>query len=87
MKHCDICNIDIMKKNWSRHLKTKKHSKNDKIESEIKVRKYKCEHCNLELSSRQNLWRHINRNRCPVLKSIEKKKKNILELLNKLYET
>ena len=29
IRHCDVCNVDIGYKNWSRHIDSKKHKKNE----------------------------------------------------------
>ncbi len=36
-KRCDICNLEISKSNWSKHLKTKKHLDNIQLQENIQT--------------------------------------------------
>ena len=65
--NCIICNYKCCKKfNFNRHLLSSKHSeltKGDKITSKNEQneklnKKYCCENCNREYSSRNGLWKH-----------------------------
>jgi hypothetical protein len=59
-RRCDICNIEISKTNWSKHIKTKKHldavqarrEVNERSDEEIQIKR--CGICNIDVQ--ENVW-------------------------------
>ncbi len=80
-KHCDICNVEISKTNWSKHIKTKKHlegirdSAQREVISDEEVQIKHCGICNVDIP--ENEW--INHLKSPSHKRKTKLIKNILE--------
>ncbi len=82
LKQCDICNKEISKSNWSKHIKTKKHidntllQRNNQNEIQRNNIQKQCEICNILIF--ENEWNDH-------LKSVNHKNKTKL-LQNKLKE-
>jgi len=58
---CDICNKEISKSNWSKHIKTKKHiNNNETYEVENRIQKH-CGICNILLSENE-FYQHLKSN-------------------------
>jgi Zinc-finger of C2H2 type len=57
MYHCDSCNYTTTRQfDYNRHLESNKHIKKN---ISIKVKKYKCEHCNKSYTFNSGLYRHM----------------------------
>ena len=57
-KRCDICNKEISKSNWSKHIKTKKHiNNNETYEIENQIQKHSGI-CNI-LVSKNEFYQHL----------------------------
>ncbi len=54
-RRCDICNLDVSKTNWSKHIKTKKHLEAEQEQREVNVvnvrsdERVQTKHCGLNI--------------------------------------
>lgn len=72
---CSLCNIEFARKdNYDRHLLSKKHITNSKLNSE----ELYCNVCNIKYSSKKDLKRHFGTNK-HLLNNGELKKPNIFD--------
>ena len=53
-KQCTICNIDVSKSNWSKHLKSKKHTNAAAAAIVVHTKLKRCVFCNIEIP--ENDW-------------------------------
>lgn len=60
MEYCQICKINIIKRNYARHLETTKHQRNEAIANgeEIEEKIRECDQCEFKTTSRQSLCNH-----------------------------
>jgi hypothetical protein len=72
---CSLCNVEFVRKdNYDRHLLTKRHIKNSKLNCE----ELYCNVCNIKYSSKKDLKRHLGTNK-HLLNNGELKKPNTFD--------
>jgi len=80
---CEKCQFKTNNKyDYSKHVKTNKHIKNNIIEENQQTpKKYICK-CGKEYNDRAGLWKHKNKKKCDDPNNIYKDESTIIKLLN-----